>query len=79
MFENEVAAAFEAARVENVSFALCAVRDNDMANCYYLITEDGVFYGHPLQGDYKPIGKFPEEPVEVILTRLTFDRSHRKC
>jgi MoaA/NifB/PqqE/SkfB family radical SAM enzyme len=59
-------------------FKVGVVSDEDMANCYCLIAEDGTFYQHPDTPAYTSVGKFPEEPIATIFQRLNYDRERRQ-
>jgi MoaA/NifB/PqqE/SkfB family radical SAM enzyme len=69
-FAKEAKSALEASSHYEIS----VVSKEDMTNCFCLITEDGVFYGHPTDNAYKAVGKFPEETLEKIFGRLTYNK-----
>ena len=72
---NSIAAFYSAHRR---AYTLAVVSEKDMADCYCLITEDGVFYGHAAgASDYRRIGAFPQDKIQEILSRLCYDRSER--
>ena len=72
---NSIAAFYSAHRR---AYKLAVVSEEDMADCYCLITEDGVFYGHAAgASDYRRIGAFPQDKMQDILSRLCYDRTER--
>lgn len=77
-FLNSVSEVRRSLENMSVRFQTGVITTDDMANCFCLIAEDGTFYGHPTYGNYKSIGKYPEDSVECILSHLAYDRSHRQ-
>jgi MoaA/NifB/PqqE/SkfB family radical SAM enzyme len=57
------------------SYRIKIVSETDLADCFCLIAEDGVFYSHPKDGTYKSFGRFPDEPIEGILERMNYKKS----
>lgn len=59
-------------------FPIITVVADEMNNCYCLVSQDGLFYTHPQDGIYHSIGKFPLEPLEVIISRIKYNVKLRK-
>jgi len=76
-FNAEVVAILTSLNGNSLHYKIGVVSENDMADCFCLITEDGVFYGHPIDRVYRSLGKFPEEPLDAILSRLFYLKHNR--
>lgn len=59
-------------------FTVAVVSRAEMSRCYCLITPDGQVYTHPETGNYSSVGKFPEDSLAKLLSRLDYDASKRK-
>ena len=63
---------------ESVHFPIVPVSANEMNSCYCLVSSGGDFYTHPRDGIYRSYGKFPEERLETILSKIDYDSALRE-
>lgn len=77
-FAEKAASIVNSASSSDAKFRINVVSAQDMEDCFCLIAEDGVFYGHPSNGRYDAIGKYPEEHVEAIMARLTYHKPEKR-
>jgi len=74
----------EYANIVNRNSALCSkipvvpLSAEDMQHCYCLVSPSGHVYSHPDDGAYVSTGKFPEENLLQIFSKIDYDSSLRK-
>jgi len=66
------------ARYAGAHFNVNVLTLRDFERCYCLIAPDGTIYSHPETGeDYKAIGRYPDESMASLVSRVPYDRTRR--
>jgi AdoMet-dependent heme synthase len=77
-FDEEILIIESHTRRFPVNFEIATVTADDMKCRYCFVSESGYIYQHPCDGHYYSIGKFPEEHLLSIISRLPSEAYQRE-